>query len=149
VDAERMATLRAMVANPASCVGNVEVLEPHVCDALAARADIVLLDVPCSNSGVLPRRPEAAYRLATDQIERLAALQWQIVTRGRYLLKSGGVLAYSTCSIDDEEDEAIAQRAEREFGLQLAEQHKTLPMGLPGDAPTGYRDGAFHAFLRA
>lgn len=149
VDAERMATLRAMVANPASRMSNVEVLEPQACDAMASQADIVLLDVPCSNSGVLPRRPEAAYRLATDQIERLATLQWQIVIRGRRLLRSGGVLAYSTCSIDHEEDEAIAQRSQRELGLQLAQQHKTLPTGLPGQAPTGYRDGAFHAFLRA
>jgi 16S rRNA (cytosine967-C5)-methyltransferase len=130
-------------------MGNVEVVEPQACDALAAQADIVLLDVPCSNSGVLPRRAEAAYRLATDQIERLAAVQWQIVQRGRTLLRPGGVLAYSTCSIDREEDEAIAIRAEGELGLKLVEQHKTLPSGLPGEAPTGYRDGAFHAFLRA
>jgi len=149
VDAERMATLWTMVASPVSRMSNVEVLEPQACDALAAQADIVLLDVPCSNSGVLPRRPEAAYRLATDQIERLAAVQWQIVQRGRTLLRPGGVLAYSTCSIDHEEDEAIAIRAEGELGLKLVEQHKTLPTGLPGEAPTGYRDGAFHAFLRA
>jgi 16S rRNA (cytosine967-C5)-methyltransferase len=76
-------------------------------------------------------------------------VQWQIVQRGRTLLRPGGVLAYSTCSIDREEDEAIAIRAEGELGLKLVEQHKTLPSGLPGEAPTGYRDGAFHAFLRA
>jgi 16S rRNA (cytosine967-C5)-methyltransferase len=156
VDADRLATLREMAANPASVMPNVQVVPADTCEHEVARAagatagaDIVLLDVPCSNSGVLPRRPEAAYRLATDQTARLAALQWEIVTRGSALLRPGGVLAYSTCSIDHEEDEAIAARAQQELSLRLVEQHKTLPTGNPGEIPTGYRDGAFHAFLVA
>jgi 16S rRNA (cytosine967-C5)-methyltransferase len=153
VDADRLSTLRDMAANPASAMPNVHVISADACEAEVARdqsgPDIVLLDVPCSNSGVLPRRPEAAYRLATDQIARLAALQREIVARGRALLRTGGVLAYSTCSIDHEEDEAIAAHAQQALSLRLIEQHTTLPTAIPGEAPTAYRDGAFHAFLMA
>lgn len=66
--------------------------------------DAVLLDVPCSNSGVLQRRVDARWRLHETEITRLAALQLQILEQGAAAVKPGGRLVYSTCSIDSEED---------------------------------------------
>lgn len=69
--------------------------------------DAVLLDVPCSNSGVLQRRVDARWRLSTGEITRLAALQLQILEQASAAVRPGGRLVYSTCSIDREEDRAV------------------------------------------
>ncbi len=69
--------------------------------------DAVLLDVPCSNSGVLQRRVDARWRLSTREITRLAALQLQILEQASAAVRPGGRLVYSTCSIDREEDRAV------------------------------------------
>lgn len=69
--------------------------------------DAVLLDVPCSNSGVLQRRVDARWRLQESEISRLAALQAQILEQGAAAVKPGGRLVYSTCSIDREEDRDV------------------------------------------
>ena len=69
--------------------------------------DAVLLDVPCSNSGVLQRRVDARWRLSMGEITRLAALQLQILEQACAAVRPGGRLVYSTCSIDREEDRAV------------------------------------------
>lgn len=69
--------------------------------------DAVLLDVPCSNSGVLQRRVDARWRLLEGEIARLGALQAQILEQGAAAVKPGGRLVYSTCSIDREEDRDV------------------------------------------
>lgn len=69
--------------------------------------DAVLLDVPCSNSGVLQRRVDARWRLSAEEITRLAALQLQILDQACAAVRPGGRLVYSTCSIDREEDRAV------------------------------------------
>ena len=69
--------------------------------------DAVLLDVPCSNSGVLQRRVDARWRLSAGEISRLAALQLQILEQASAAVRPGGRLVYSTCSIDREEDRAV------------------------------------------
>ena len=69
--------------------------------------DAVLLDVPCSNSGVLQRRVDARWRLSAGEITRLASLQLQILEQASAAVRPGGRLVYSTCSIDREEDRAV------------------------------------------
>lgn len=69
--------------------------------------DAVLLDVPCSNSGVLQRRVDARWRLSAGEITRLASLQLQILEQACAAVRPGGRLVYSTCSIDREEDRAV------------------------------------------
>ena len=69
--------------------------------------DAVLLDVPCSNSGVLQRRVDARWRLSAGEITRLATLQLQILEQASAAVRPGGRLVYSTCSIDREEDRAV------------------------------------------
>ena len=66
--------------------------------------DAVLLDVPCSNSGVLQRRVDARWRLEPGEFTRLAQLQSDILEQAAAAVRPGGRLVYSTCSIDGQED---------------------------------------------
>jgi len=72
--------------------------------------DKVLLDVPCSNTGVLRRRVEARWRRRPQDIKALARLQLDLLVSASRLVKSGGLLAYSTCSLEPEENEGVVER---------------------------------------
>lgn len=111
-------------------------------------ADLVLADVPCSNTGVLARRVEAKYRVEERMIARLNEIQRDVVADSMRLLKPGGVLLYSTCSLEREEDEAIVEWATSSGGFEVLAQQKHLPTGGAGQTLSSYRDGAFWALLR-
>ncbi len=100
----------------------------------------VLADVPCSNSGVLRRRPDARWRWSLEESQRLAVLQGKIL--GNVARLQAERIVYSTCSIDSIEDEDVV----REFlasdigqGYYLVREAKLLP--------TEYHDGAYAALL--
>ncbi len=76
--------------------------------------DRVLVDAPCSNTGVMRRRPDLRWRLAETEINRLAELQMQLLRAAGTFVKPGGVLVYSTCSLEAEENERVAERFGRE-----------------------------------
>ena len=143
-DAPRLAVLkRVFVDHP-----RVRVLEfAEVLDDCLGRADLVLLDVPCSNTGVLARRPEAKYRPMTKQRDRLADTQRQIVADAIRLLAQSGKILYSTCSLQREENHEIARWATTWHGFGIDRERMTLPAGLPGDPPTGYHDGSYSVLL--
>ncbi len=69
-------------------------------------ADIVLLDAPCLGTGTLRRRPDAKWSKTPAQLEELVALQRELLECATALVKPGGVLVYSTCSLEPEENEA-------------------------------------------
>lgn len=114
-----------------------------------AQADLVLLDVPCSNTGVLARRPEARYRADRQQLTRLQEVQRKILIAARALLRSTprGRIVYSTCSIDRKENELQADWATSELSLKIEKHELLLPAGLPGDDAREYHDGSFFAIL--
>jgi 16S rRNA (cytosine967-C5)-methyltransferase len=76
---------------------------------LAAKADRVLVDAPCSGSGTWRRRPEEAWRLTMAELKRLHALQIDILARACKLVRPGGRLAYVTCSVLPAENADVAQ----------------------------------------
>lgn len=76
------------------------------------KADLVFVDAPCSGSGTWRRRPEDAWRLKPDEVERLHALQLRILAQAVALVKPGGRLAYVTCSMLTRENEATADAFE-------------------------------------
>ncbi len=76
------------------------------------KADLVFVDAPCSGSGAWRRRPEDAWRVKADEIERLHALQLRILGQAAALVKPGGRLVYVTCSILSRENEAVAEAFE-------------------------------------
>ena len=75
---------------------------------LAEAADLVLVDAPCSGSGTWRRRPEDAWRVTPEEVERLHGLQVTILGRAAELVKPGGRLAYVTCSMLTRENEDSA-----------------------------------------
>jgi len=147
-DAPRLATLRRVFEGGGAAHGRVRVLGfDEVLDDCLGRADLVVLDVPCSNTGVLARRPEAKYRAMTRQHERLTDTQRQIVADAIRLLAPSGAILYSTCSLQPEENQAIARWAKTWHGFTISRERVTLPAGLPGDPPSCYRDGSYSVLL--
>ena len=87
---------------------------------LAGKADVVLVDAPCSGLGTLRRKPDARWRLAEGDPVRFAELQRTLVRRFARLLRPGGRLVYATCSLGRTENDDVADFAEREVGLRPA-----------------------------
>lgn len=75
-----------------------------------ARYDRVLVDAPCSNTGVLRRRLEARWRLREEELPKLVAQQLQALLSVAELLKTGGRLVYSTCSLEPEENRGVVDQ---------------------------------------
>jgi 16S rRNA (cytosine967-C5)-methyltransferase len=71
--------------------------------------DRILVDAPCSGLGVLRRHPEAKWRKRSQELERHQALQIQIIESAASCLRPGGVLVYSTCSTEAEENEDVVE----------------------------------------
>jgi 16S rRNA (cytosine967-C5)-methyltransferase len=88
---------------------------------LAPRSfDRILVDAPCSNTGVIRRRADVRWRLSEEDFLRMPAQQLALLRRCAGLLKSGGTLVYSTCSLEPEENEHAADEAVRAIpGLRL------------------------------
>lgn len=116
---------------------------------LNGRADLVLLDVPCTNTGVLARRVEARYRCDDEQLKRLTDIQKQIIADSITLLKSKprGRILYSTCSLEPEENQAQADWTARWHNLKVLRFEQRFPKGQPGGNAAAYSDGAFWAAL--
>jgi 16S rRNA (cytosine967-C5)-methyltransferase len=96
--------------------------------------DRVLADVPCSNTGVLRRRVEVRWRLARLDWAPLLALQARLLDRAVELARPGGVVVYSTCSIERRENQdQVAALLARRPGLTLEEERLTLPRRGRGD----------------
>jgi 16S rRNA (cytosine967-C5)-methyltransferase len=103
--------------------------------------DRVLVDAPCSNTGVLRRRVELRWRISPDEIARLARLQAALLDEAAARVRIGGFLVYSTCSIDPDENESVAHGfVSRNPGFRLDSMRSLHP------ARDGV-DGAFCARL--
>ncbi len=75
-----------------------------------AQVDRILLDVPCSNMGVIARRPEAIYRLTNKSLKELAELQYNLLDSASTVLAENGILVYATCSPDPVETTQVISR---------------------------------------
>lgn len=99
--------------------------------------DAVLIDVPCSNTGVLARRVEARWRLRERDVRVLSRIQRRILDAAVAVTKPGGRIVYSTCSLEDDENGTLVREAIREGnGLNLEEELRILPG--PGAPCGGY-----------
>jgi 16S rRNA (cytosine967-C5)-methyltransferase len=83
-------------------------------DARSSKFDRILLDVPCSNMGVIARRPESAYRITQESIKELSELQFKILKSASARLAPDGILVYATCSPDPEETTKVINRFVKE-----------------------------------
>lgn len=99
---------------------------------LVGKADLVLCDVPCSGLGVMGRKRDLKYHVTMEKIESLVSLQKKMVLSAASVVKPGGVLLYSTCTIDRKENEEMAQYIEQETGLMPENLEPYLPENLEG-----------------
>ena len=110
--------------------------------------DRILIDAPCSNSGVLARRPEARFSQDDRALRGVERLQRDILSDTAPYLAPGGLLVYSTCSIwRDENEEQVQWFLRDHSNYELIASHTTLP-SENGVSPTRYHDGGFTAVLR-
>jgi 16S rRNA (cytosine967-C5)-methyltransferase len=125
---------------------NVQVLTAGDREALAkldGRMDLVLIDAPCSGSGVWRRRPDAKWRLSPQMLEARQAEQLQVLDDGAPLVKPGGRLAYVTCSVlpSENRDQVDAFLA-RQPGFKLVSWAELWEAALPGVPPIPSADGS-------
>lgn len=141
-----------------------ENVEVHVWDAakleeeLVNKADVVIADVPCSGLGVIGKKPDIKFKMTKESMEALIPLQREILHTVQNYVKPGGVLMFSTCTVNKGENEnnvAWFLKEHPEFETEDLKEwipevfHKTVKEGtmqlLPGQFAT---DGFFIAKLR-
>ncbi len=106
--------------------------------------DAVLVDVPCSNTGVMAKRPEVRLRIKQKAIEKLMQTQAELLKTAVDLVKPGGKICYSTCSILKAENQQQIQNFLAETnGLQLVSEQLLLPADGEFD-----HDGGYYAILK-
>ncbi len=114
---------------------NVNIL---ACDALKflpfenESFDVALVDAPCSGTGTIRHNPEIRYFLTENDFAELSAKQLEILVNASKIVKSGGRLIYSTCSLETEENEAVCEK----FLIQMQNFKKITPK-LPEEFLTG------------
>jgi len=94
--------------------------------------DAALVDAPCSNTGVLGRRPEVRWRLKPREFEHLIQLQSRLLRAAIGRVKPGGTIVYSTCSIEPEENEQVVHDVARDLDIRVDAEHHANP-GRPSD----------------
>jgi len=105
--------------------------------------DCLLVDAPCSNTGVLARRPEVRHRITKSDVKKLAETQMMLLSRAAGMLKPGGIICYSTCSIQPEEDGLLVRGFIRgNPGFKIQFENLILP-----SAQTFDRDGSYTAII--
>ena len=129
----------------------------------AAIVDAILLDAPCSATGIFRRHPDVLHRIEPRQIAEMAELQSELLDRAAAWLKPGGTLVYATCSLEraEGEDQMSAFLARHAGWIVDAARSDELPAGISPDsdgfvrtlpdmlADRGGLDGFFVARLRA
>ena len=108
---------------------------------LHSQADRLLLDVPCSGTGVIKRNPDTKWKLKPEHLERTQRLQRDILQRYAPMLKPGGKMVYATCSIfRSESEDQVAGFLKQHPDFALEAETRV--------APAAYSDGFYMARLR-
>ena len=140
-------------------------VETRVMDATKAdlafieTADAVLIDAPCSGFGTLRRHPDIRWNKTLKQVRALSEIQYNLLKNAAPHIKPGGILVYSTCSIEPMENEEVIQRFLADFPMYRVENARRFlpdvplsaitPQGFVQTFPHKHRiDGAFAARLR-
>lgn len=140
--------------------GNVTVIErdARVCDPeLVGRADVLFVDVPCSGLGVIGKKQDIKYRVTPEAMEQIVILQKEIAGNVIQYLKPDGIMIYSTCTMNPEENEKMTDWICREYDMQTVSMAQNVPDALKEEAEKGWiqllpgihgTDGFFLAKLR-
>ena len=119
---------------------DIENLLPLVADArfpAVREVDAALLDVPCTGTGTFRRHPDARWRLKVSDVAVMAATQRTILRSASLVVKRGGLLVYSTCSLEPEENELQVE------AFLAANRGWKLEAPAPGTVPDETTDGGY------
>ena len=108
----------------------------------AGTFDAILLDAPCSNTGVLARRVEARFRVRRKSVQEIATTQKALLAKAAGLVKPGGRICYSTCSIQRQENQDVREFLMESSQFELVREELILPSAESFD-----HDGAYVALL--
>lgn len=97
------------------------------------QADIVIADVPCSGLGVIGKKRDIKYKMTPDAIKDIIVLQEQILEKAVAYVKPQGLLLFSTCTINKEENEAHVKLLQEKYNMTPVSLDKTLPQMLHSD----------------
>jgi 16S rRNA (cytosine967-C5)-methyltransferase len=90
--------------------------------------DRILIDAPCSNTGVMRRRVDLRWRIRVEEFERLRVAQQDLLRQAAPRLKPGGILVYSTCSLEPEENTEVIKQFRSEYPqFKLEKERELLP----------------------
>jgi 16S rRNA (cytosine967-C5)-methyltransferase len=140
VDADRLADARRRARRDGVDNLRIRAIPPDGAEAdlalrdLEGKADVVLVDAPCSGLGTLRRKPDARWRLGPRDPERFAATQKELAARFSRLVKPGGRLVYATCSVSRTEDEEVAAEIAAFPGFAPLPLERTLGPELAREA---------------
>ncbi len=108
--ADRSEVRMHMVRENATRTGSrIGLAVADACRPPVRKVDVVLLDVPCTGTGTLGRHPDGRWRLAPESVTTLAALQHDLMEASAEVVRPGGLLVYSTCSLEPEENQEQVQ----------------------------------------
>ncbi len=97
--------------------------------------DRILVDAPCSNTGVMRRRVDLRWRIRLQELQRLCAMQLGLLRQAAKFLKPGGLLVYSTCSLEPEENRMVVDEflsANNDFQLEKDRELLPFVQGVDG-----------------
>jgi 16S rRNA (cytosine967-C5)-methyltransferase len=140
ISSERLQMVRENIAR--LDIRSVSVVEYENIEKVAAKNgpfDAVLLDVPCSNTGVLAKRVEVRYRINPRAITKLAKTQHKLLDTAAGMIRPQGKICYSTCSIQKHENnELVGEFLKKNHNFKLEFELLTLPSAAEFDCDGGY-----------
>ncbi len=160
VSAEKITLLEKNCRRVGACNVKTRVLDATKADlSFIKTADAVLIDAPCSGFGTLRRHPDIRWNKTLEQLHSLSEIQYSLLKNAARHIKPGGILVYSTCSVEPIENEAVVQRFLTNFPMWTVENAKDFLPDVPPSVitPQGFVqtfphehgvDGAFAARLR-
>ncbi len=101
------------------------------------KADVVIADLPCSGIGIMAKKPEIRYRMTEENQKELVKLQKEILEVVHRYVKPGGILMYSTCTINKEENEENAKKICETYGFVPDLEELQVPEALRADIENG------------
>ncbi len=159
ISVEKYPSRAELVQNAAERLGlsNIKIVAEDAHSYDTAIADRVLVDVPCSGLGVLRKKPDIKLKRDVADIPKLTEIQYRLLEKAASLTKPGGILVYSTCTIEPEENEAIVQRfleSNKQFSLDDPSSYVSKAFVTPRKTIETYphehnnMDGSFAARLK-
>ena len=128
IEEERLALIRENYIRLGITCVDASLAPNQVIEKPSLRFDRILVDAPCSNTGVMRRRVDLRWRIEPAEIARLRQEQLDLLRRAAPRLKPSGTLIYSTCSLESEENqEVVARFLEERKDFKLESERELLP----------------------